>query len=287
MPPLRLLLTALISVLLMSAVPVLVKSTIANEATIGIARLVLAVGLLTPVFFWRSGLRGLGAADFRQLALIGFVFAAHWLTYFISIKLATAAIAATAIATYGVQYLVLAWWLNDERFNWQEWLAIAVCFGGCLVVMPGLTLSNDTTLGIVIGIASGFLYACLPLLHQRVQRMNTLQRTYGQFAFALLFFLPLWPLSDWQLASGDWYRLALLGVMCTLIAHGLWVKSSTELPPLFTGLIYYLYVPSAMLSSLFFLDEPITAAKLLGASMILGASISVTFIRLKKSGLTT
>lgn len=215
--------------------------------------------------------------------VIGLVFAVHWLTYFMSIKLATAAIAATAIATYGVQYLLLAWWINNERFTWQEWLAIAVCFAGCVVVTPELNLDNSVTLGILIGVGSGFLYACLPLLHQRVQQANTLQRSYGQFLFALICLLPLLPLANWQLEAGDWYRLIMLGVMCTLVAHGLWVKASTELPPLFTGLIYYLYVPSTMLSSWLLLDEAITLPKLLGASMILGASTVVTYLRFKRS----
>lgn len=283
MPPLRLLMTALVSVLLMSAVPVLVKSTVANEVTIGIVRLLIAVALLTPLVLWRGRLGELNRRDYWQMFVIGAVFAAHWLTYFISIKLATAAIAATAIATYGVQYLLLAWWFNDERFSWQEWLAIVVCLAGCAVVMPELTLSNSVTLGIVVGVISGFGYACLPLLHQRLQSADTLQRSYGQFFFALLCFLPLWPLSDWQLEAGDWYRLILLGVMCTLIAHGLWVKASTELPPLFTGLIYYLYIPSAMVSSWWFLDERITVAKVVGATMILGASTAVTVYRFSRS----
>lgn len=286
MPTPRLLLTALLAVLAMSVVPVLVKSTAANEVTIGIARLAIAVAVISPLLFVPAfagnSLRAVTPAQWRRLALIGAVFALHWLTYFASIKLATAIIASVAIATYGVQYLLLAWWFNGERLGWAECLAMLVCLAGCVVMVPAFTLSNSVSVGILIGLFSAFLYACLPLLHQRVREISTLQRTWGQFGFALLCFLPLWPLSDWQLQAVDGWQLLTLGLLCTVVAHGLWVKASTELPAVFTSVIYYVYVPLAMLSSAIFLGEPLTPDKLLGASMIIGASTAVTLYRWRR-----
>jgi len=117
----KLLLTALVAVLFMSAVPVLIKSTSANEVTIGIARLAVAALVFSPIALWRRQWSKLSGRQWLQLMLIGLVFAGHWLTYFISIKLATPAVAALAITTYGVQYLVLAYIFNGERVNTIEW----------------------------------------------------------------------------------------------------------------------------------------------------------------------
>ncbi len=267
----------------MSAVPVLVKSTAANEVTIGLARLLIAAGVVSVIVaLSRVKLRGIQPRQWQRLAVIGAVFAVHWLTYFASIKMATAVIAATAIVTYGVQYLLLAWWFNREPVQWPEWLAMLVCLAGCAVMVPSLSLSNSVTAGIGVGLISGFLYACLPLLHQRAAALSNLQRTWGQFSFALLCFLPLWPLSNWQLSSTDYWQLLTLGLLCTVVAHGLWVKASTELPPVFTGIIYYVYIPLAMISSSVFLDEAITPQKLLGAGMIIGASTLVTLYRWRR-----
>ena len=287
MPSPRLLLTALFAVLAMSMVPVLVKSTAANEVTIGLARLAIAVGVITPLLFvpgiGGGSLRTLTRAQWQRLALIGAVFALHWLTYFASIKLATAVIASVAIATYGVQYLVLAWWFNGERLGWVECLAMVACLTGCAVMVPSFTLSNDVSLGIAVGLFSALLYAILPLLHQRIRELGTLERTWGQFAFALLCFLPLWPFSDWQLRASDGWQLLVLGLLCTVIAHGLWVKASTELPAVFTSVIYYIYIPLAMLSSAVFLDEVLTAEKLLGAGLIIVSSTAVTLYRWRRA----
>lgn len=277
MPPFRILLIAFIAVLTMSTVPVLIKFTAANEVTIGIARLSIALLLITPWII--RGLKPLTRNDWFALVIIGLVFAVHWLSYFASIKLATPTIAAMAISTYGVQYLLLAWLFNNEKFSLIDWLAIGTCFLGCVVVVPDWSLENETTLGIGIGLFSALLYATLPLLHQRSKQLSNGVRTWGQFAFALLFMLPLWPLSDWNLGLQDLMALLCLGVVSTVIAHGLWVKASTELPPLFTSLIYYLYVPFAMLQSVFFLDEALSAEKLIGAAMIVFSSIGISLYR--------
>ena len=279
----KLILIALAAVVSMSAVPVLIKSTEANEATIGIARLVIAVLAFSPMVLWQKSLFRLRLAQWSQLLFIGFVFALHWLTYFVSIKLATPAIAALAITTYGVQYMILAFIFNGERINLLEWLAIACCFVGCVIVSPAMSLSHSSTRGIAIGLFSALLYAVLPLLHQRASAISTLNRTWGQFFFALLFFLPLWGYTDWQLQRTDVLQLAVLGLLCTVVAHGLWVKASSELPAIYTSMIYYLYLPLTILSSVFFLQEELTPRKVVGVTLVVTISLALSLYRYRRT----
>lgn len=278
----KLLLIAFVAVLTMSAVPVLIKSTSANEITIAIARLAIAVLVFTPFALWRGNLLQLTLRQWRQLLVIGLVFAAHWLTYFLSIKLATPAIAALAITTYGVLYLVLAYIFNGERISLLEWLAVVVCLAGCFLVLPELTLSNDVTRGVAIGLFSALLYAALPLLHQRASAIGTLERTWGQFFFALLLLLPLWGGTNWSLSEVDIYQLLVLGLLCTVISHGLWVKASTELPAIYTSLIYYLYLPLALTSSVLFNTEELTVQKFSGAALVVGVSVALSVYRYRR-----
>lgn len=272
---------ALLAVTAMSAVPVLVKGTAANEVTIGLARLAIAVAIVAPLMFRKQRWRQLSARNYGRLAIIGLVFGLHWLCYFASIKLATASIGAAAVATFGVQYLLLAWWFNGEPFGLPEFAAVIVCLAGCLMITPDLSFQTDLSLGLAVGVFSGFLYACLPLLHQRARHMDSVQRSFGQFLFGLLFFVPLWRYSDWRLQTSDIIALLVLGIVCTAIAHGLWIKVTTELPALFTSLAYYLYVPIAVFSSALLLGESLTASKVTGVAMILAASIAATIHRLR------
>ena len=41
---------------------------------------------------------------------------------------------------------------------------------------PELSLENDVTLGIAVGLFSALLYAAMPLLHQRASDIGTLER---------------------------------------------------------------------------------------------------------------
>ncbi len=279
----KIVLIAVAAVLSMSAVPVLVKSTEANIATIGMSRLAIAVLVFAPFVLLRGHLFRLSPRQWLQLVVIGCTFGLHWLAYFASIKLATAAIAALIILTYSVQYMILAYIFNRESVTPIEWLAIGICFAGCLVVSPELSFGNDVTLGIAIGLLSAFLYAAMPLLHQRASDIGTLERTFGQFFFALLVFLPLWGQANWDIGTTDVYQLLVLGLLCTVIAHGLWVKTSTELPAIYTSMIYFLYLPGALLGSMIFLDEPLTPRKLVGCTMVLVASVALSLYRYRRS----
>lgn len=279
----QLILTGILAVLTMSAVPVLVKSTDANAVTVGIARLGIAVLAFAPLVMLRGHLLRLSLRQWLQLIVIGVVFGLHWLTYFLSIKLATAAIAALTILTYSVQYLLLAYLFNGERVNGVEWLAIGACFAGCVIVSPELSLENAVSLGIAIGLLSALLYAALPLLHQRARDIGTPERTWGQFFFALLVFLPLWGSANWDLRDSDIYQLLVLGLLCTVISHGLWVKASTELPALYASMIYFLYLPGAVIGSALFLGEPMTPLKLAGCAVVLGSSAALSVYRYRRS----
>lgn len=279
----RLILLGVIAVLTMSAVPVLVKSTSANEYTVGIARLAIAIAAFMPLVLFRGHLLRLTGRQWLQLLVIGLVFGLHWLSYFMSIKLATAAIAALTVLTYSVQYLILAYLFNGERVAPIEWLAIGLCFAGCVVVAPDFSIENDVSLGIAIGLLSALLYAALPLLHQRASAIGTLERTWGQFFFALLIFLPLWGRANWDLQPVDVQQLLVLGLLCTVISHGLWVKSTTELPAIYSSMIYYLYLPGALIGSALFLGEPITPVKVLGCAMVFGSSAALSLYRYRRS----
>jgi drug/metabolite transporter (DMT)-like permease len=279
----RLIIIGLCAVLTMSAVPVLVKSTEANSVTIGIVRLLIAVLAFTPVIVYRRRLFRLNGSQWRQLLVIGLVFGIHWLTYFYSIKLATAAIAALAILTYSVQYLILAWFFNGERVSAIEWIAIAVCFAGCVIVAPELSLGNEVTLGILVGLVSASLYAALPLLHQRASAIETTERAFGQFLFALPVFLPLLAMANWELDSSDIYQLLVLGLLCTVVSHTLWVKATTELPAIWASMIYFLYLPGAFVGSVVFLDESVTTSKLAGCSIVLASSAALSLYRYRRT----
>lgn len=273
-----LILTALSAILLMSFVPVLIRWTSANEATIGIIRLAIAAtGIAALLILKRRNIK-LSRRDWYWLSALGLVFAIHWYTYFRSIKLAGASLAAIGVATFGIHLLLLNVFFFKERLNWSDGAAVLLAFAGIYIASPDIALENDKLGGFIFAIVSGFLYACLPIINRQIPHLSTNTRALGQFGFGLCGFLFLLPQAQFDLSIGDWGSLLVLGVVCTLVAHTIWIKASTELPTNFTAVIYYGYVPMAMLLSYWFLNEPITWGKIVGAGCIISANILVVLL---------
>lgn len=269
----RLIIIALVSVSTMALVPVLVSSVTANEVTIGLVRVFIACLVLTPLLLWHKSFTGLKQKDWLAMFAIGMIFGLHWWTYFYAIKNSTPSLGALSLTTYGIHLVWINWLVSKQKPKLTDVIAILLCFCGCIIVVPSADIANHVTQAFLVGVFSGFLYALLPFFHQRVSHLPTTVRSWGQFSFAGLFFLFFLPQTHWQLSITDWQLLIVLGVVSTLIAHTLWVKASTELPAILVSAFYYLYIPIAMALSYFFLDEVMTATKLLGAVLIVSSCL--------------
>ena len=269
----RLIAVALLAVTAMSLVPVLIKFTSANIETIGTARLGISLLALTPLMLFNRAFRGLTAGDWAWLVTAGLCFGLHWWTYFYAIKAAGAAAGAIAMSTFSIHLLLLNRIVHRHPVRLLDGLLVAVCILGCYLVVPAPSIDRGATLGFLVGVFSAFLYGAMPLMHRRIIHLPTTTRTWGQFAFAGLFFLALWPGTDWQLSNADWWALLVLGTVCTLFAHSLWVKASSELPGIVTSSIHYLYPPMTVAQSYVFLGERMTFATLLGTALIIGANL--------------
>ncbi|MGA9116750.1 MAG: DMT family transporter [Bacteroidota bacterium] len=271
--PAAILLEALIAVFFFGCIAVVVRFVSANPFTIGIARLGIAVALLFPFLLLTGRLEGFRRRHVRPLVLLGVVFALHWLTFFFSIKTGSASMATIGLSTYGVHLILLGrlFGLNTVRFT--DLAAVALAVAGTLLVVPEFSLRNREVVGLGLGVLSGFLYAFLPVLHQKHAGIPAFTRALGQFSVALLVFTCFWPLSDWRLSAADWGGLVFLALFPTLLSHTLWVRVTTVLSTATTSVLYYLYVPISLFLSVFLLGERVDAAMTAGAALIVGGNV--------------
>lgn len=270
---LKLLLIAFVAILLMSIVPVLIKWVSANEVTIGIVRLAVASSGIGLILLLRNGSFHVTRLQLCWLFALGLVFAAHWYLYFLSIKLTDASLAAIGVSTFGIHLLLLSVIIRKERFSKIDLFAVVLCIAGIVIAAPGFELEKQKWLGFAISVASGFLYACLPLINRQIAGVQTQVRAFAQFGFALVCFLLFIPYANFNIDVDAWQGLLVLGVFSTLIAHTLWIKASTELPSNLTAVVYYGYLPISLVLSYLLLGEDITLAKIIGAGLIILANI--------------
>ncbi|MBO3699832.1 DMT family transporter [Roseivirga sp. E12] len=273
----------LIAVFLFGITPVFIKEVSANAFTIGIVRLVIGTAFLFTII--RTGkLKKLSKKDWKGLLYIGLLFGAHWITYFISVKLATPSIAILSVSSFGLHMIYLNWIINGQKPVLSDLIAVAVALFGIFLIVPEFNLENDLTAGILVGLVSAFFFAVLPFVQRRNQHIDSMTRAFGQYAFALLVFLTFTSESNWDLSQQDWIFLGILGVVCTVGAHTLWLRASTMLAPATTSLIFYLGTPIAMVTSYIFLNEEMNSSKLIGAALIVSANVFSAYKkRFKKS----
>ncbi|MCW8857558.1 MAG: DMT family transporter [Kangiella sp.] len=278
----RLVLLAVLAVFLMAMVPVIIKYIEVDPWLIGAFRLAVSVvGLILLAGMTRRPLIA-RRENWIFIFLLGLVFATHWLTYFYSIQLSTASIAAIGVSTFGAHLLLLGWFVHKQPPHWLELFCVLLAFAGVYMVVPEFNLNDGMTIGLILAVISGFLYALLPLMHQKYRHINGERRTFGQFFVAMVIFSLGLPQAEWSIPKESWIGLVVLGVVCTLVAHSLWIKVSTELNHVVTSVVYYLYVPIALFFSFVFLDEVLSSAQLLGASLILLANVLGIWFRSRR-----
>jgi len=189
---------------------------------------VLALAMLPTV--WR-GVRSLPPRLLLAYSTIGVLVALHWLTFYGSIKLANASVAATCIALAAPMTALLEPWLARSRFAWRD-LAIGIA------VLPGVALVVDGVpsgmrAGVWVGIVSAALVALFGSLQKRyVHRAEALTVTAVELFVGVLALTALAPLLTKILPSlaGDPYTLPglrdgvlllTLALACTLLPFAL------------------------------------------------------------------
>lgn len=186
---------------------------------------VLALGLFAVLA--RNGAHS--RPDLRQLGLLavgGLLLGVHWLTFFQAVKVGGVAIATLGFASFPAFTLLLEGLLFRERLHAAEFGVVGLVCLGLLLVTPQFELASQASQGLLWAVLSGLLFALLSLTNRISARgISPVQAALWQNLTIALCLLP-WaaPLLP-AMAPLDWLWLGLLGVLCTGLAHSLFVSS--------------------------------------------------------------
>ncbi|MGD9636075.1 MAG: DMT family transporter [Pirellulales bacterium] len=277
--------SALVATVLFGSVPACVRLVQLDSIALGVVRLILGTAGMAAIMAVqrRSTLREFFAELRREwwvLAAIGLLFGLHWLTYFLSIKWASASIGTLGFSTYGAQLPLLGWLCGFGRPTRAALVGVALAFVGTWLCLPTTDATassagiweSSAAIGLAIGVLSGTTYAFLPLLHQRHARMDHEIRTWAQFALALPLFVPLMPWAKWSFTWNDLLLMLNLGLAVTLVGHFLWVKATTVLPIETTSVLSYLQLPVTLAMNWLLVHDKFTTPMLAGATLIVAAN---------------
>ncbi len=223
-------------------------------------RMLLVSGsLLLVPRFWR-GLRPLPPRLIAIYAGIGVVVALHWLTFYGSIKLSNASVAATCMALTPVFISFVEPVLAQRRFDPTE-----LVFG--LAVIPGVAMVVGGTpagmrLGIAVGALSAFFVAIFSSLNKRyIADSNALTVTGIEMGAGALFltmagfvFPPSTPMFAWP-EPRDALLLIALAMGCTLLPFALSLVALRQLSAFSASLAVNLEPVYAIVLAILLLGE--------------------------------
>jgi drug/metabolite transporter (DMT)-like permease len=243
-------------------------------------RTVISTFVLLPFFIKREKDWSVSMRHFLWLgglALLGtFLNRVFWS---IGLSLTTASNSALLMTTSPIFVLIGSSLFSRAEVTFRTGAGIFISFVGVFLVIrgdwKGGAMSSETFQGDLIIIAAAVSWALFTVLAKRLlKEYSSLKVTaYVMFIGTILFlpFLPNEKGGGWGGISGlAWFSVLYVAILGNCVAYFLWIRGIENIGPLRTILYQYLMPVTAILFSIPFLKETVTATQVWGAVVVFG-----------------
>ncbi len=218
--------------------------------------------------------------SFKRKEILFFIFqgillAVHWWSFFLSIQISSVAVGLVTFSTFPLFVTFLEPLFFKERLKTADMIIAGAVFVGILLVIPDFNFSNNITKGGFFGIISGFTFAILALVNRRNARTcDSIAVAFYQNFFAAFFLvLPILTLQIVPPQLWDLPNLIFLGVICTALAHTLFIKSLISIRAQTAAVIAGLEPVYGIILAFFILNEIPGIRTLIGGMIIIGTTV--------------
>lgn len=227
--------------------------------------------------------------DLVKVSATGILIAAHWITFFLSARIANASVSLVGFSTVALWTALL-----DPLFSKRKILIYELLLG--LFVLAGLYIifrnEVNNAFGLFVGILSAVFAAIFSIINSRLtMRINPFKITFYEMTGAclsIIIFLPVYkyyltPDNTLQLqpSLSDWFYLLVLGLVCTVYAFSAWVDLFKRITVFAANLSINLEpVYGIILAIIFFPEtEKMRAGFYIGSVIIIAAVLIYPVIR--------
>lgn len=266
------LLQAHLAVLLFGLAGVIGRGVASPAFVVTFAR-VLFSSITLGLFFLlrRQSIRLCRPGDFTMLALAGVIMAAHWTMFMASIQKAGVAVGTITFATFPLFVTFLEPLMFHEKLKPGGIVQALIMLIGVVVLAPLGKPDPGLLYGILLGMGSSLTYAMLSLLNRRFTAdYSSSQVCFYEQGVATIVLLPIMFILRPEVIAADIPYLIVLGIVCTAIAHSLFIASFVGLKVRTAGIISGMEtVYSIILASLILAELP-SMREIIGGVIILG-----------------
>ncbi len=216
---------------------------------------------------------------------LGVLMAAHWVSYFAAMQYSSVSVGMIALFTFPVIAVLLEPFFERIRLVWQDIVSALVVLFGIYLIVPEVSLENDITLGIVIGVVSALLYALRNLYHRKYFSHYSGAHAMAYQTLVIFICLLFFISGDLLSASTDTYlSLIVLGIFLTAIPHALIATSLKHLRVKTFALVACMQPFYGVILAILILDETPNWKTLVGGMLVISAAIYETINAQKLHG---
>jgi len=243
-------------------------------ATIVLGRAAVAAAVLGILL--RLGPAGRRTFEWR-MAANGAVLAVHWFAFFKAIQIANVATGLLGFASFPLFVLLLEFALLRARARGLDWTIAGLVVVGLLILVPEPSLHNPVVQGLAWGVLSGFSFALLAVSNRALAaRRAPTVIAFWQNVCAAACLTPALVLAPPRPDAREFALLLVLGVVCTALAHTLFIRSMRVLSAHTASVVAALEPVYGIALAIVLLGEVPDARTMLGAVLIVGAVLAAS-----------
>lgn len=233
-----------------------------------------SLALLVLSLAKKSDLKLKSKKDYAIALAAGVVLAIHWTTFFQAIQSSSVAIGTITFSAFPLFLTFLEPLVFHEPLRLHSLVTALLLLAGVGITVPDFSLENQVTLGIVWGLVSALAYAVLSLANRylsgRYEARTVCLYEQGTAAVVLL---PVLVFSRVTWSLQNFAGIAAIGLLCTAIAHSLYVAAQRHVKAQTAGIISGMETVYGILFALLFLGEIPGPRELIGGAVILGVAL--------------
>jgi len=176
------------------------------------------------------------------LAIIfsGIILAVHWFCFMQSIQLSTVAIGTITFSAFPIFTSFLEPMFFKEKIRIRNVVCSVLMLVGIFIIAPIFNdqRSDGRMAGIIVGLVSSLTYAALSLFNRYFSaKYESETIVFYEQAIAAVAILPFVFIFKTIMTIKDFFLLAILGIVFTAFAHGLFVKGLRHIKVSTAGVI--------------------------------------------------
>ncbi len=228
--------------------------------------------------------------DYRMAIILGVTVGLHWVTYFYAMQLAGVAVGMLAFFCFPIVTAFLEPLFTKSKPHLRDISCALLVFLGIVLLVPELTLENNTTLGVIIGSFSGVCYAVRNVMHKHYfSHYKGTQAMFYQTGVVAIMLSPFLTQSPFEM-NGVWGNgqlgelglLLILSIVFTALPHSFIANCFKHLSAKTAGLISCMQPVYGIILAVLLLNQWPDSTVYIGGSCIVFAAIFETILVTKK-----